>query len=740
MPAPTAGLHTGSMLPIPRSTDGTPILEGVAAHRPRAGIVSAILSPAARVRHWLRPESVGGALAILLIAAIGAASWNRAQVEREQAAAAVIQANSNLALALEASVGEALGDVDKTLRLVEAEYRDDGQRAAHQLQSIWPINRELIRGLEMIGTDGRRVLTTGEGPIPEASIREHYDFHSRVESADLRIGAPQEVVPGTWRVPMSRRLKGPNGSLGGMLVAWVDPSYFMRFYDKADLGKNAVVSLITLDGIALVRQSGGVALYGLDRRGSTLFAEQSLRASGSYLSSGRLGVKRLTSYRTMVRYPLVVMVGSSEKEVFAAVRERARLYYGTALLASLIILAIAFGATRAVMRQRRDLVAVQNAEALLRKSEARMRAREAHLRATYDQALVGIAHADLRGRFIRANQHLCGMLGYTEEELVARRSVDITHPEDLEISEDLFDALGADPTLDFSSQRTKRFIRKDGSIMWALAALTLVRTDGGDPDYFLVMIQDITELKRIDQMKSEFVSTVSHELRTPLTSIRGSLGLLLGGVAGALQGKARELVVIAENNCERLIRLVTDILDIEKIEAGLMRFDIRDMDLGALLRRAVESGDGFARMHRVPLRLTLPDAPLIAAVDADRFTQVVMNLVSNAVKFSPAGVAVEVSLTAQRPGLARIEVRDHGPGIPLEFQSRMFKRFSQADSSSSSRRGGTGLGLNIAKAIVDELGGEIGFHTSPGAGTTLFVTLPAAAATQPLEVAAMCGD
>ena len=702
--------------------------------------MAAILSPAAQGQHWLRPEWVGAAVSTLLIAAIGVASWNRAHDEHDQAATAVIQANANLALALEASVGEALGDVDKTLRLVDGEYRDHAQHAAHQLQSAWPINRELIRGVELIGTDGRTLLADGEATISEASVREHYDFHSRVESADLRIGAPEQVVPGTWRVLMSRRMEGPNGSLGGMLVAWVDPAYFMRFYDKADLGKNAAVSLMTLDGIAIVRQSSGVKRYGLDRRGSTFFAEQSLRPSGSFLSGGKLeGMKRLTSYRTMVRYPLVVMVATSEEEVFAAVRERARLYYGTALLASLIILAIAFGATRAVMRQRRDLVAVQSAEALLRKSEARMRAREAHLRATYDQALVGIAHADLRGRFIRANQHLCGMLGYTEEELLARRSVDITHPDDLEISEDRFDALGADPTQDFASQSTKRLVRKDGSIMWSLTALKLVRTDSGDPDYFLVMIQDITELKRIDQMKSEFVSTVSHELRTPLTSIRGSLGLLLGGVAGALQGKARELVVIAENNCERLIRLVTDILDIEKIEAGLMRFDIRDSDLGALLRRAVESGEGFARTHRVPLRLTLPDAPLIAAVDGDRFTQVVMNLVSNAVKFSPAGVAVEVSLTAERPGLARIEVRDHGPGIPLEFQSRMFKRFSQADSSSS-RRGGTGLGLNIAKAIVDELGGEIGFHTSPGEGTTLFVTLPAAAATQPLEVAAMCGD
>ena len=240
---------------------------------------------------------------------------------------------------------------------------------------------------------------------------------------------------------------------------------------------------------------------------------------------------------------------------------------------------------------------------------------------------------------------------------------------------------------------------------------------------FYALTTDITELKRIDRMKSEFVSTVSHELRTPLTSIRGSLGLIAGGVAGALPDAAHNLVEIAKNNCERLIRLINDILDSEKIESGKMTFDVRVEELEPLLEQALAANEGFAAQHHVRLVLDAPDAPIRVNVDADRLNQVVTNLVSNAVKFSPRDAAVEVR--ARRAGnRVRVEVQDHGPGIPDEFRARIFQKFSQADSSDARLKGGTGLGLNIAKAIVERLDGIIGFTSKPGAGTVFFFELP----------------
>jgi PAS domain S-box-containing protein len=240
---------------------------------------------------------------------------------------------------------------------------------------------------------------------------------------------------------------------------------------------------------------------------------------------------------------------------------------------------------------------------------------------------------------------------------------------------------------------------------------------------FYALATDITELKRIDRMKDEFVSTVSHELRTPLTSIRGSLGLVAGGVAGALPEAAQGLIEIAKKNCERLIRLINDILDSDKIESGKMNFDFRVVNLKTLLEQALEANEGFAREHRVRLTLAAPAEPVLVSVDPDRLTQVVTNLVSNAVKFSPDGAAVEVRMTCAG-NRVRVEVHDRGPGIPDEFRGRIFQKFSQADSSDARLKGGTGLGLSIARSIIERLEGTIGFASKAGEGTTFFFELP----------------
>ncbi len=240
---------------------------------------------------------------------------------------------------------------------------------------------------------------------------------------------------------------------------------------------------------------------------------------------------------------------------------------------------------------------------------------------------------------------------------------------------------------------------------------------------FYSLATDITELKRIDRLKSEFVSTVSHELRTPLTSIRGSLGLVSGGIAGKLPDAAVKLVDIAKNNCERLIRLINDILDIEKIESGKMQLELQPMALLPLLTQAIAANEGFGLANHVSLALHCDDPGLRVKVEADRLTQVVTNLLSNALKFSPSGSTVEVHVARAGIGV-RVEVRDHGPGIPEEFRKRIFQKFSQADSSDTRQKGGTGLGLNISRAIVERMGGNIGFESRLGEGTTFFFELP----------------
>ncbi|MBT3360405.1 MAG: PAS domain S-box protein [Rhodospirillales bacterium] len=232
------------------------------------------------------------------------------------------------------------------------------------------------------------------------------------------------------------------------------------------------------------------------------------------------------------------------------------------------------------------------------------------------------------------------------------------------------------------------------------------------------------ERQQITKIKNEFVSIVSHELRTPLTSIKGSLGLVRGGATGALPEKLGLMLDIAYNNADRLVRLINDILDIEKIEAGKMDFRMAPLDLGTLLEQAVEANRGFAEECEVTLVLAKPLPEAEVDGDEDRLLQVLANLLSNAAKFSARGSDVTISLSATEDSF-RVTIADKGPGIPNEFRDKIFGKFSQADSSDTRQKGGSGLGLNISKAIIEQHGGMIGFETEAGKGATFFFELPA---------------
>jgi signal transduction histidine kinase len=233
------------------------------------------------------------------------------------------------------------------------------------------------------------------------------------------------------------------------------------------------------------------------------------------------------------------------------------------------------------------------------------------------------------------------------------------------------------------------------------------------------------ERKRLERLKDEFVSTVSHELRTPLTSIAGSLGLLMGNAGGILPKPAVRLLEIAHTNSVRLVRLVNDILDIEKLESGHVVFDVRKTQVGPLVEQTVEAIRGYAEGHGVKVRIEAVGAVDDIQADTDRLTQVVTNLLSNAIKFSPPGGEVVIAAKRQADVKAvRITVRDHGPGISVDFKSRIFERFAQVDATNARRKGGTGLGLSIAKQIIERLDGDIGFADAPGGGTIFHVELP----------------
>jgi signal transduction histidine kinase len=234
---------------------------------------------------------------------------------------------------------------------------------------------------------------------------------------------------------------------------------------------------------------------------------------------------------------------------------------------------------------------------------------------------------------------------------------------------------------------------------------------------------DSKTLKRFDRVKSELTTLVNHELPTLLTSIRGSLVVLASDIAGSQPDKARSFIEIAQNNCEHLIRLINDILDLESIESRQMSFALRPLDLMELIDQTVKADEGFASRHDVRLQMVAAQPGAKVHADPDRLAQVMTNLISNACKFSPPGSTVDIAVTREG-GRLKVAVADYGPGISDEFLARIFQRFSQADSSDACQKGGTGLGLSISKAIVERLGGEIGFTTGKGKATTFYFFLP----------------
>jgi PAS domain S-box-containing protein len=333
---------------------------------------------------------------------------------------------------------------------------------------------------------------------------------------------------------------------------------------------------------------------------------------------------------------------------------------------------------------------------------------------------------DIDGRFIAANDATARLMrAGSVEDLIGKTDFDF-YP--LELAEkfrkDELDVMksGASGWID------QRVVFPDGQPVWLSTLKTPLYDQHGKLIGLITRNRDITEQRKLAEMKDQFVSTVNHEIRTPLTSINGALGLLASGAAGPLSDKARRLVEVGHANARNLVELVDDVLNLEKIASGAMSFEPSKVCLQAALAEAAQSFGGYLPEKRVRLRLMDKAADeTVIDIHPARLQQVLRNLISNAVKFSPPHGEVVIELSAT-PHEATIAILDDGPGVPPQFEPRMFQRFEQADGSSRRAQGGTGLGLSIAKAIVDRSGGRIWYERRGGNTTAFSVSLPIAEA------------
>jgi PAS domain S-box-containing protein len=359
-----------------------------------------------------------------------------------------------------------------------------------------------------------------------------------------------------------------------------------------------------------------------------------------------------------------------------------------------------------------DITFRKQAEVALRESEERFRQ-------IFADAPIGMALVSTDGQFRQINKALCEMLGYTESELTTLTFRDITYAADLEKELPYVEQCLKGEISKY--QLEKRYVKKNGELLLINLTSRVIRDPVSKERYGLAMIEDITQRKELEKMKDEFISVASHELRTPLTSLRASLGLLSTGRLGVLSEQGQRLLGFAVTDTDRLVRLVNDILDLERLRFRKMTLIRQICDAAELLQRVVGIMQPIAQ--KAGVTLSIVPVSLSVWADCDRIIQVLTNLLSNAIKFSPQGSTICLS-AEQQGNQILFQVKDQGRGIPVEQLEIIFEPFKQVDASDSRQKGGTGLGLAICRSIIQQHGGLIWVQSTLGQGSTFCFTLP----------------
>ncbi|MFZ6814942.1 PAS domain S-box protein [Undibacterium sp. Rencai35W] len=640
-----------------------------------------------------------------------------------------------------------------------------------RIQDRWTIDEDYLRGLSknadfhqmlaekkslssqidvifVLDAKGTVIVNSRSFPSPAMNLEERDYFRAQRDDPSNKTYVSSSLISkstGKWTFFISRRLTGSDGEFIGIVGIGVSPSFYSRFYEKISMNGRATISLLRDDFTFLARWPERDDLMGKQNlSGSTYtLVHDQKKKSGVIITDARrmadndASPTRMAAIQVLDKYPLIINFTIEEAIYLADWRKISRVIVAVAT-GSVVAVTVAFILLLSLLKRREtdlqvtrelklqaEVINRKQAQLLqdLTKQQRELKEAADRFQAVFQSAADGIVMIDQEGRIEATNPAWRRIYGYDEEEVIGKNGRHFSPPNGR-------DLLGlASSHAEFIQQGSVHMederMRKDGSLFPAELSISEY-TFSGEQRY-LVIVRDISERRRMERMKSEFISTVSHELRTPLTAIRGALGLVLGGIAGDFPAKAQELIAIAHKNSESLTRLINDLLDSQKIEAGKMDFNYEIWPLDDLLKTAVQANQAFAANLNVGIRLSGAPVLVPVRVDPGRFQQVMANLLSNACKYSPQGENVQVVARVLSTERVRVEVIDHGSGIPSDFEQQIFQKFSQADSSDSRAKGGTGLGLAISKSIMQQMLGEIGYQPGGvGDGTCFYIELPIA--------------
>lgn len=685
---------------------------------------------------------------LLVIGLLWFGTLEQISAERTQAVRQAGRDAGNLALIFDEKVRRSFAGLDQVLVMLKAEFEADrrGFAVAHWSGRL-PALGELTTALNHIGADGRLIASLWGPPDQpiDFSDRDYFIAHALSDDQRLLVGRPAiGRVTGLPVITLSRRLNNADGSFAGVLVIGVDPTQLTRAGEDIALGQDSAVILAGLDGIVRAQSGGGRRPVGQDISATPLFASIRTALSGNWTGDALGdGVVRIWAFKHVADLPLVVLVGLGEGETLANLSGRERSLLVVTLLISFALLVLMGLLVVEVNRRqrreeelRRERRGLEDANASIGAAKRLADAKSDLLEATLVNMSDGISVFGRELRLVTWNQRFIELIGIDPAVL----KPGVSYEAILRVQA----ISGEFGQVDVEEEVKKRMERvRQGQFVQVERTRADGRTiemrrrylpDGG----FVTLYSDITDRKRAEAemrrsrelaeaasaAKSAFVAVVSHEIRTPMNAVLGTLGLIADT---QLDAEQRQYVDTARGAAEALLSIINDILDLSKIEAGKLELEPVDFALQPLVSGVIDLFRASARERGIALSCGVAqDLPAALCSDAGRLRQVLINLLSNGVKFSQGGdvvLTVTRDMSAGRP-MVRFAVADSGPGIPPTQRDKLFQPFSQLQAPDRRNTGGTGLGLAICRRLVELFGGRIGVADRPAGGSVFWFTIP----------------